>query len=40
MLNYSVAELRLYDKFGKLVDTNASKPGTQEIREIINELME
>lgn len=38
--NRHIPQYLLYDKFGKLVDTNASKPGTQEIREIINELME
>ena len=30
----------LYDRFGKLLDTNALKYETQEIREIINDIME
>ena len=38
--NRHISQYLLYDRFGKLLDTNALKPGTQEIREIINNLME
>ena len=37
--NRHISQYLLYDRFGKLLDTNALKPGTQEIREIINNLM-
>ena len=38
--NRHIPQYLLYDRSGKLVDANAPKPGTQEIREIINDLME
>ena len=38
--NRHIPQYLLYDRFGKLLDTNALKPGTQEISEIINNLME
>ena len=38
--NRHISQYLLYDIFGKLLDTKALKPGTQEIREIINNLVE
>ena len=38
--NRHIPQYLLYYRFGKLLDTNALKPGIQEIREIINNLME